>query len=60
MAKLSHERSVIYSGELVSRGLLNENPESVARSHTLTAKGLDFVNGVKETEAFVASLGLPI
>jgi predicted transcriptional regulator len=59
-AKLSHERLVRYLGELVSRGLLKENRDSNARSYTLTAKGLDFVNHMKETEAFVTVFGLAI
>jgi predicted transcriptional regulator len=61
MAKLSHDRLVRYLGELVSRGLLKENRDSSARSYTLTAKGLDFVNQMKETEAFfVTVFGLSI
>jgi predicted transcriptional regulator len=60
MTNLSHERFVRYLEELVSRGLLKENRDSVARSYTLTAKGLDFVNQVKEAESFVAAFGLAI
>jgi predicted transcriptional regulator len=59
-ANLSHERFVKYLGELVSRGLLKENRDSGAKSYTLTAKGLDFVNQVKEAESFVAAFGLTI
>ena len=58
MANLSAERSVKYLGELVSLGLLIENRESAPRSYALTAKGLDFVNRVKEAEALVAAYGL--
>jgi predicted transcriptional regulator len=60
-AKLPHDRLVRHLGELVSRGLLKESRDSSARSYTLTAKGLDFVNQMKETEAFfVTAFGLSI
>lgn len=59
-ANLSHYRLVKYLGELVSQGLLNETKDSVAKSYALTAKGLDFVNQVKEAEAFVSALGLAL
>jgi predicted transcriptional regulator len=58
MANLSAERSVRYLEELVSLGLLMENPERAPRSYALTAKGLDFLNRVKEVEAIVAAYGL--
>lgn len=45
-------------GELVSRELLREDREGSAKSYTLTAKGLDFLHQMKETEAYAASLGL--
>jgi predicted transcriptional regulator len=60
MVNLSHERFVRYLQELVSRGLLKENKDSVAKSYTLTEKGLDFVNQLKEAESFVATFGLTI
>jgi predicted transcriptional regulator len=57
-ANLSHDRLVRYLAELVSQGLLEENRETTARYYALTAKGLDFVNQVRETEALVAAFGL--
>jgi predicted transcriptional regulator len=60
MANLSTKRSVKYLGELVSRGLLMETRDGTATCFTLTAKGLEFVNQVKEAEAFVAGFGLTI
>jgi len=59
-ANLSQERSVKYLEELVSRGLLAENWDSASKSFALTAKGLDFVNQLKEVEALVAAFGLAI
>ena len=59
-ANLSQERSVKYLEELVSRGLLAENRDSASKSFALTAKGLDFVNQLKEVEALVAAFGLAI
>jgi predicted transcriptional regulator len=47
-----------YLRELVSLGLLSEERDGDANSYTLTAKGLDFVNRVKEAQAFAAALGL--
>jgi len=60
MANLSVKRSAKYLGELVMRGLLREDRDGAAKTFTLTAKGLDFVNQVKEAEAFAADLGLTI
>jgi predicted transcriptional regulator len=58
MTKISHQRFVKYLGELVSRGLLMENRDTSPKSYSLTAKGFDFIDQVKEAEAFVASFGL--
>jgi predicted transcriptional regulator len=58
MANLSPKGSMRYLGELVSLGLLMENQGSAPRSYALTAKGLDFLNRVKEAEALVAAYGL--
>jgi len=58
--KLSHERFVKYLKDLVSQGLLEENRDSVSKSYTLTTKGLEFVNKLKEVEDFVAAFGLAI
>jgi predicted transcriptional regulator len=60
MANLSPKRSATYLGELVSLGLLMENQESAPKSYALTAKGLDFVNRVKEAEALVAAFGIAL
>jgi predicted transcriptional regulator len=60
MANLSVKRSAKYLGELVSLELLKEDRDGAAKSYTLTAKGLNFVNQVKEAEAFAAGLGLTI
>jgi predicted transcriptional regulator len=60
MANLSPKGSMRYLGELVSLGLLMENRETTPRSYALTAKGLDFVNRVKEAEALVAAYGLAL
>ena len=59
-ANLSAERNVKYLGELVSRGLLMEDRDTVPKSYALTAKGLDFLNRVKEAEALVAAFGLAL
>jgi len=58
MANLSGRAYPEYLRELVSLGLLNENRDGTSKSYTLTAKGLDFVNQVKEAEAFAAEFGL--
>ena len=60
MANLPRERFARYLKDLVSQGLLEENRDSVAKVYTLTAKGLDFVNRVKEVENFVATFELAI
>ena len=60
MANLSGKAYPEYLRELVSLGLLNENREGTSKSYTLTAKGLDFVNRVKEAEAAAAEFGLTI
>jgi len=57
-ANLSGKAYPEYLRELVSLGLLNENRDGASKSYTLTAKGLDFVNQVKEAEAFAAGFGL--
>jgi predicted transcriptional regulator len=58
MANLSGRAYPEYLRELVSLGLLSEERDGDANSYTLTAKGLDFVNRVKEAQAFAAALGL--
>jgi len=58
MASLSGRAYPEYLRELVSLGLLNEERDGASKSYTLTAKGLGFVNRVKEAEAFAADLGL--
>lgn len=60
LANLSQERSVKYLTELVSLGLLSEERSSVSKSYSLTARGLEFVNQVKQMEVFVAGFGLSI
>jgi predicted transcriptional regulator len=57
-ANLSAAKCVRYLGELVSRGLLMETRDGTPNSFALTAKGLEFVNRVKEAEALVAAYGL--
>lgn len=57
-ANLSHDRLVRYLAELVSQGLLEENRETTARLYALTARGLDFINQIRETQAFLAEFGL--
>ena len=59
MANLSGRAYPEYLRELVSLGLLNENRDGTSKSYTLTAKGLDFVNQVKEAETLAAELGSP-
>jgi predicted transcriptional regulator len=60
MANLPHERFTRCLKDLVSQGLLEESRDSVAKAYTLTAKGLDFVDRVKEVENFVATFELEI
>ena len=60
MANLPRERLARYLKDLVSQGLLEENRDSVTKAYTLTARGLDFVNRVKEVENFVATFELAI
>ncbi len=60
MANLSVKRSAKYLGELVMGGLLREDRDGAAKTYTLTVEGLDFVNQVKEAEAFAADLGLAL
>ena len=58
MANLTTKRSSKYLGKLISNGLLKENQD--AKMYSLTAAGLDFVNQVKEAEAFIAAFGLTL
>jgi predicted transcriptional regulator len=60
MANLPRERFARYLKDLVSQGLLEENRDSAAKVYTLTAKGLDFANRMKEVENFVATFQLAI
>ncbi len=60
MANLSGRAYPEYLRELVSLGLLREDQDGGSKSYTLTAKGLDFVNRVKEAEALAADFGLVI
>ncbi len=57
-ANLSHDRLVRYLADLVSQGLLQEHRGATARFYALTAKGLEFINQIRETEAFLAGFGL--
>jgi predicted transcriptional regulator len=58
MANLSGKAYPEYLRELVSLGLLNENRDGTSKLYSLTAKGLDFVNQVKEVETLAAEFGL--
>ena len=60
VANLSAKGSPAYLEELVSLGLLMENREGRSKSYALTAKGLDFLNRLKEAEAIVATFGLEL
>ncbi len=59
-ANLSGGRSAKYLRELVSQRLIQEKRDGSTKTYTLTTRGLDFVNRVKEIEAFVAKFGLAI
>jgi predicted transcriptional regulator len=60
MANLPRGRFTRCLKDLVSQGLLEENRDSVAKTYALTARGLDFVNRLKEVESFVATFELAI
>ena len=60
MANLSVRAYTEYLRELVSLGLLNEDRDGASKTYALTAKGLDFLNQVKEAEAAAAEFGLTL
>jgi predicted transcriptional regulator len=58
-ANLAHSRVVKCLRELASQGLLTEILDG-GTSYALSAKGLEFVNQVKQVEAFLAGFGFGI
>lgn len=59
-ANLAYDRMDRHLQELVGKQLLEERQEGDSRYYVLTASGLEFIENLRKTEAFVRGFGISL
>lgn len=59
-ANLAYDRMDRHLQELVGRQLLDERQEGDSRYYVLTPSGLEFIENLRKTEAFVRGFGISL
>lgn len=57
-SNLSHKKMVEYTGELIGKGLMQEQEKDGKKVYVLTDKGLEYVNEYTRMKRFSESFGL--
>ncbi|MDG6914830.1 MAG: hypothetical protein JRN23_01655 [Nitrososphaerota archaeon] len=59
-ANLAYDRMDRHLQELVNKQLLEERQDGDSRYYVLTSKGLEFIENLRKTEAFVRGFGIAL
>jgi len=59
-ANLSHDRLVKYLGDLVAKGLIEEQQDGESKSYKMTPRGIQFLIEIRKAESFVHGFGISL